>query len=84
MPKHAAELSCQRVIALLTEHAGPIPDAADQRTVEAHLHACPACAHWQRTLQAALALFGTAANVEVPEATRRRLRQHFSGVEVPW
>jgi hypothetical protein len=65
------ERSCQQVIALLTSHTGRLPHP--EQMVTRHLQGCPYCAHWERTLGVALAVFGTAADVELPPALQRRL-----------
>ena len=69
------ESSCQQVIALLTSHTGRLPHP--EQAVTHHLRDCPYCAHWERTLSFALAMFGTAADVEIPPSLQHRLDEEI-------
>ncbi|MBI2876923.1 MAG: hypothetical protein HYY20_08580 [Candidatus Tectomicrobia bacterium] len=68
------KVTCRQIIELLTAHAGTIPEAESQEA-RSHLEVCPSCTEWERTLKAAIEVFGTAANVEVPEPFRHRMEE---------
>lgn len=68
-------LACQHVIDRLRKRDGQTMDPATEQAVNEHLKTCPSCAHWESTMRAAIAVFGTAANRDVPESVRRRLEK---------
>ena len=47
----------------------------DQQRLRAHLHACPSCRAFARTLGCTAALLHQVPRVEMPRATRERLRR---------
>ena len=68
-------MKCQRVIELLSTHAGVIPAQVNEEVVRDHLGTCPTCAHWMQTVRAAIEAFGTAVDVDVPEPFRSALEK---------
>jgi hypothetical protein len=68
-------MKCQRVIEIVSEHAGMIPAGENTEAVRDHLETCPTCAHWEQTMLATIQIFGTAVDLEVPEPLRNALEK---------
>lgn len=68
-------MKCQRVIEILSTHAGMIPARVNEEIVRDHLETCPTCAHWEQTVRATIEVFGTAVDVDVPEPFRSALEK---------
>jgi phosphate uptake regulator len=66
-------MKCLRAIEVISDHAGLISARASTEAVQDHLETCPTCAYWEQTMRAAIEVFGTAVDVEVPESLRNAL-----------
>jgi len=72
-------LTCREAIArmsaFLDRELGPL----DVARITLHLSTCAPCRAYLRTLRATIRIAGRAADVEMPEEMKRRLRAFLSG-----
>jgi hypothetical protein len=74
-PAGADRLICTKIVELLGERAGAIPEGAHRATGERHIAECPSCAYWRESLLKAIALFGTAVDFKTPEPIHRKIEE---------
>ncbi len=71
-------LTCRAVIARLSDYLGRELGVLDAVRISLHLAACRPCRAYLRTLRATVRLAGQAADVEMPEEMKTRLRRFLS------
>ena len=67
-------LTCREVIAQLSDYLGRELGPFDVLRIIVHLAGCAPCRAYLRTLRAAIRIAGRAADVEMPEEMKQRLR----------
>jgi len=67
-------LTCREVIARLSDYLGRELGPFDVLRIIVHLAGCAPCRAYLRTLRAAIRIAGRAADVEMPEEMKQRLR----------
>jgi anti-sigma factor RsiW len=71
-------LTCREAIARMSEYLGRELGPLDVARIALHLATCAACRAYLRTLRATIRIAGRAADVEMPEEMKRRLRAFLS------
>jgi anti-sigma factor RsiW len=72
-------LTCREAIARMSAFLGRELGPLDVARIALHLSTCPPCRAYLRTLRATIRIAGRAADVEMPEEMKRRLRAFLSG-----
>ena len=67
-------LTCREVIARLSDYLGRDLGPVDVARILWHLAGCAPCRGYLRTLRATIRVAGRAADVEMPDEMKRRLR----------
>ena len=67
-------LTCREAIARMSEFLGRELGAVDLARIMLHLATCAPCRAYLRTLRRTIQLVGRAADVEMPDEMKRRLR----------
>ena len=67
-------LTCREVIARLSDYLGRELGPFDVLRIIVHLAGCAPCRAYLRTLRATIRVAGRAADVEMPEEMKQRLR----------
>jgi anti-sigma factor RsiW len=67
------ELSCQELVALVTDYFERALPAAEARRFEAHLADCDGCVAYLEQMRQTIALLGRLREDDLPPAARERL-----------
>jgi anti-sigma factor RsiW len=71
-------LTCREAIARMSAFLGRELGPVDVARLALHLFTCAPCRAYLRTLRATIRIAGRAADVEMPEEMKRRLRAFLS------
>ena len=70
-------LTCQEVVALLTDYLEEALADEERRRVEEHLATCDGCTAYLETLRETMRLTGMLTEEQIPDEQRRRLLEAF-------
>lgn len=74
-----AQVSCDEVIALLTDYLEDALPAEGHRDVAGHLDVCPGCSAWLTQVLATIAALGCLREGVIPPPVLAALRESFAG-----
>ena len=70
-------LTCEEVVALLTDYLEEALADEERRRVEEHLATCDGCTAYLETLRETMRLTGMLTEEQIPDEQRRRLLEAF-------
>jgi anti-sigma factor RsiW len=76
-PDDMSPLSCQELVALITDYFEGALSPADRARFEAHLGACSACHAYLGQFQRTIRLVGTLAEDDIPDDAKETLLRNF-------